>query len=161
VSRPPIGTVAVVLLLVLGTAVGASARPAHRARAAGSSVEVVGATVVCPELRQREGVLATRVSVGSGLLPAGQRSAGGSVAARLLTKPATAVALPATTSGQVAFGVATHTQDGLVVSATGDIAVVDCGIALLVKGGTLPAKVGDIVRFTIADEGRAYLIPTR
>jgi len=47
------------------------------------------------------------------------------------------------------------------VSATGDITVVDCGIALLVKGETLPASVGDIVRFTIADEGRAYLIPTR
>ena len=47
------------------------------------------------------------------------------------------------------------------VSATGDITVVDCGIALLVKGETLPAKVGDVVRFTVADEGRAYLIPTR
>ena len=47
------------------------------------------------------------------------------------------------------------------VSSTGDITVVDCGIALLVRGDTLPANVGDIVRFTIADEGRAYLIPTR
>jgi len=47
------------------------------------------------------------------------------------------------------------------VSDTGDITVVDCGIALLVKGETLPANVGDIVRFVIADEGRAYLIPTR
>jgi len=47
------------------------------------------------------------------------------------------------------------------VSATGEITVVDCGAALLVKGETLPASVGDVVRFTIADEGRAYLIPTR
>jgi hypothetical protein len=47
------------------------------------------------------------------------------------------------------------------VSASGDITVVDCGAALLVKGDTLPAAVGDVVRFTIADEGRAYLIPTR
>lgn len=47
------------------------------------------------------------------------------------------------------------------VSATGEITVVDCGAALLVKGDTLPATVGDVVRFTIADEGRAYLIPTR
>jgi hypothetical protein len=47
------------------------------------------------------------------------------------------------------------------VSATGDITVVDCGAALLVKGESLPANVGDVVRFTIADEGRAYLIPTR
>jgi hypothetical protein len=48
-----------------------------------------------------------------------------------------------------------------IVSAAGDITVVDCGIALLVRGDTLPGNVGDIVRFTIADEGRAYLIPTR
>jgi len=47
------------------------------------------------------------------------------------------------------------------VSATGDITVVDCGAALLVRGETLPANVGDIVRFTIAEEGKAYLIPTR
>jgi len=47
------------------------------------------------------------------------------------------------------------------VSASGDITVVDCGAALLVKGDSLPAAVGDVVRFTIADEGRAYLIPTR
>jgi hypothetical protein len=47
------------------------------------------------------------------------------------------------------------------VSETGELTVVDCGLALLVKGDTLPAKVGDVVRFTIADEGRAYLIPTR
>jgi hypothetical protein len=47
------------------------------------------------------------------------------------------------------------------VSTIGDITVVDCGIAILVKGETLPASVGDIVRFTVADEGRAYLIPTR
>ena len=47
------------------------------------------------------------------------------------------------------------------VSATGDITVVDCGAALLIRGETLPASVGDIIRFTIADEGKAYLIPTR
>lgn len=47
------------------------------------------------------------------------------------------------------------------VSETGELTVVDCGLALLVKGDSLPANVGDVVRFTIADEGRAYLIPTR
>jgi len=47
------------------------------------------------------------------------------------------------------------------VSATGDITVVDCGAALLVRGATLPGNVGDMVRFTIAEEGNAYLIPTR
>ena len=48
-----------------------------------------------------------------------------------------------------------------IVSEVGDITVVDCGVALLVKGETLQANVGDVVRFTIADEGKAYLIPTR
>ena len=47
------------------------------------------------------------------------------------------------------------------VSATGEVTVVDCGAALLVKGESLQANVGDVVRFTIVDEGRAYLIPTR
>ena len=47
------------------------------------------------------------------------------------------------------------------VSATGDITVVDCGVALLVRGESLPANIGDVVRFTIADEGKVYLIPTR
>ena len=47
------------------------------------------------------------------------------------------------------------------VSSGGEITVVDCGVALLVRGDTLVANVGDIVRFTIAEEGRAYLIPTR
>jgi hypothetical protein len=47
------------------------------------------------------------------------------------------------------------------VSATGELTVVDCGAALLVRAESLPASIGDVVRFTIADEGRAYLIPTR
>ena len=47
------------------------------------------------------------------------------------------------------------------VGATGAITGGDWGAAMLGKGDTLPAEVGDVVRFTIADEGRAYLIPTR
>jgi hypothetical protein len=71
----------------------------------------------------------------------------------------------------VAVGAATGVSGDLVapgavvegtVTGTGEITVVDCGgIALLVKGETLPAKEGDVVRFTIAEEGRVYLIPTR
>ena len=49
-----------------------------------------------------------------------------------------------------------------VVRETGEIAVVDCGVDVLVRGDTLPgASEGDQVSFTIASEGRAYLIPTR
>ena len=53
------------------------------------------------------------------------------------------------------------TIDG-TVSAVGETVVVDCGIPILVRGDTLAAvSVGDLVRFQVADEGRAYLIPTR
>ena len=48
------------------------------------------------------------------------------------------------------------------VSETGDVTVVDCGAAVLVKGETLPnVRVGEAVEFTIDGEGKAYLIPTR
>ncbi|HEX9270158.1 MAG TPA: hypothetical protein VF998_09965 [Candidatus Limnocylindria bacterium] len=47
------------------------------------------------------------------------------------------------------------------ISSTGELTVVDCGAAILVRGDTLSADVGDVVRFTIADEGRAFYIPTR
>ncbi|MBM4421403.1 MAG: hypothetical protein FJ034_07480 [Chloroflexi bacterium] len=51
--------------------------------------------------------------------------------------------------------------EGLIASKD-ELAVVDCGTNVLVSAATLgDAKVGDIVRFTVADEGKAYLIPTR
>jgi hypothetical protein len=50
---------------------------------------------------------------------------------------------------------------GAVVS-TGDIVAVDCGTQVLVAGETLPqVSPGDEISFVIADEGKAYLIPTR
>lgn len=57
-------------------------------------------------------------------------------------------------------------QPGAVVAGTiasaGEVAVVDCGVALLVRGDTLEGFApGDPVRFTIGDEGTAYFIPTR
>jgi hypothetical protein len=63
-------------------------------------------------------------------------------------KPGTVIAPGATVSG--------------TVRETGEIAVVDCGVDVLVRGDTLPGIAeGDAVSFTIASEGRAYLIPTR
>jgi hypothetical protein len=51
--------------------------------------------------------------------------------------------------------------EGTVVS-TGEIVAVDCGSQVLVAGDTLPdVSPGDDVSFVIADEGKAYLIPTR
>lgn len=48
------------------------------------------------------------------------------------------------------------------IASTGEIAVVQCGTDVLVRGDTLAGfSAGDGVRFTIADEGRVYLIPTR
>lgn len=48
------------------------------------------------------------------------------------------------------------------VSVTGEVAVVDCGAAVLVRGETLGTfRVGDAVELTIDGEGKAYLIPTR
>ena len=57
-------------------------------------------------------------------------------------------------------------QPGAVVEGTitavGEVVVVDCGVALLVKGETLRGfDAGDPVRFTVAGEGTAYFIPTR
>ena len=49
-----------------------------------------------------------------------------------------------------------------VVKQTGEIAVIDCGADVLVRGDTLGAVAeGDAVAFTIAADGKAYLIPTR
>lgn len=53
------------------------------------------------------------------------------------------------------------TVEGTLAS-TGEIAVVDCGAQVLVRGDTIAGfAAGDRVRFTVADEGKAYLIPTR
>jgi hypothetical protein len=49
-----------------------------------------------------------------------------------------------------------------VVKETGEIAMIDCGADVLVRGDTLGAVAeGDAVAFTIAGDGKAYLIPTR
>ncbi|MBM4434990.1 MAG: hypothetical protein FJ028_07810 [Chloroflexi bacterium] len=65
---------------------------------------------------------------------------------------------PAVTNGHVGPGAVV---EGTVAS-TGEIAVVRCGAEVLVRGETLSGfAAGDGVRFTVADEGRAYLIPTR
>ncbi len=49
-----------------------------------------------------------------------------------------------------------------VVKQVGEITVVDCGLDVLVRGATLgDASEGDPVAFTVAADGRAYLIPSR
>ena len=61
-------------------------------------------------------------------------------------------------AGTVAPGA---TVEGTIGSA-GEITVVQCGADVLVRGDTLTGFApGDAVRFTVAEEGKAYLIPTR
>jgi hypothetical protein len=60
--------------------------------------------------------------------------------------------------GLVAPGAAV---EGTIASA-GEVTVVQCGSDVLVRGDTLVGFThGDAVRFTVAEEGKAYLIPTR
>jgi hypothetical protein len=48
------------------------------------------------------------------------------------------------------------------VTSVGEVTVVECGAQVLVSGDTLPnATPGDEVSFVVAEEGKAYLIPTR
>lgn len=48
------------------------------------------------------------------------------------------------------------------VTSAGEVTVVDCGTAVLVAGETLAtAQPGDEISFTVAEEGKAYLIPTK
>lgn len=122
-NRPPLGTLVVVAVLAAVTVLGGSVDRRADRRTAAEQVAVVGATVVCPDLRQQAGVLATRVSVGSGLLSADRPSTGGTVSARRVTQQETAVDLAVTQAGQVAVNLGTGTtKDGVVVTATGELA---------------------------------------
>jgi hypothetical protein len=48
------------------------------------------------------------------------------------------------------------------IASLGEISVVQCGGDVLVRGDTLTGfSAGDSVRFTVAEEGKAYIIPTR
>jgi hypothetical protein len=72
-------------------------------------------------------------------------------------------AVPGSGTASVSGGVvaAGATVEGTVASS-GDVAVVQCGADVLVRGETLTGFApGDAVRFTVAEEGKAYLIPTR
>lgn len=48
------------------------------------------------------------------------------------------------------------------VTSVGEVTVIDCGTQVLVSGETLPdASPGQELSFVVAEEGKAYLIPTR
>lgn len=122
---PSRATVSVVALLAVGLAVGSLTAPGRRqqtTRSAAESVEVVGSTAVCPDLRQGN-TLATRVSVGSDPLPDGRTFTGGTVGATRLSGGAKAEAVGVNAPGEVSVGLGTSIdKDGLVVAATGSLA---------------------------------------
>lgn len=89
-----------------------------------------------------------RLSIGDRITMAIEYSAKDVQPVASAMKPGVVIAPGATVSG--------------TIKETGEIAVVDCGVDVLVRGDTLPdVAEGDAVSFTIASEGKAYLIPTR
>jgi hypothetical protein len=123
VRRPPLGLLGVVALLAGGTgAVSSVSAPAER-RATAKSVEVLGATAVCPDVRQDAGLYTTRISVGAAPLPAGRTASGGRVDGMLLSGGNKTTPIPVTRPGEVAVGLGTSVdENGVVVSATGALA---------------------------------------
>lgn len=102
-------------LVVLGEAAPVPAEPARTPRPA----PVVGADVVCPDLRQVAPVLRTRVSAGVVPGPPGS----GAVETRALSSTGPAVPLALTAPGQVVVGLAQELDgDALLVRATGALA---------------------------------------
>lgn len=121
-NRPPLATLIVVGALVATSLVVGSGSPSQQS--AIQDVEVVGATAVCPELRQVRGLLETRMSIGAAPLPAGRKGTPGQVGMTRLDRSGQVERIPVTAPGQVAVGLGTNTaHDGLVVRASGELAV--------------------------------------
>ena len=121
--------VAMIVLIVVPfgvVAAGRSPRTSRPEAPAPTVVPVVGASVTCPDLRQRGTGVHTRVGVGvlaadEGADPAAPT--GGSLVARPLHAVGPAVGLPISLPGQVATDVAPGVdEDALVVTARGPLA---------------------------------------
>ncbi|HUR14768.1 MAG TPA: DUF5719 family protein [Mycobacteriales bacterium] len=122
-TRPPLALGAVVLALALGTGAVSAVGTPGPSQGGGRDVEVLGATAVCPDVRQVAGVYQTRVSVGSAPLPAGRTATGGSIVSTVVQDPGPPTTVPIEAPGQVAVGLATRIpRNGVVVSATGALA---------------------------------------
>lgn len=120
---PPMGTLLIVGILAAGTVLVGVVQQKPPPTRTPESVEVIGATAVCPDLRQTKDLLATRVSVGSAPLPAGRTGGGGEVEALRVSAKGRPEPVPVTAPGQVSVGLATTTdKDGLVVTASGSLA---------------------------------------
>ncbi len=114
----PRGALLVAVALLAGALIGGKQTRAEAPLSA-DLVEVVGATAVCPDLRQVEGTLATRVSIGVAPLPDGRTSTGGTVEALRVSARGTPEPVGVSEPGQVSVGLGTSTdKDGLVVTAS-------------------------------------------
>jgi len=115
---PPLALVGVVGLLVAGTAAATAAGlPALAGVGTGRPVTVIGATAVCPDLRQGVGVT-TRVSAGSAAT-----STEGSIQTQRLSPSGPRLRRAAVRPGQVSAGFGGDvSRDGVVVMARGPLA---------------------------------------
>ncbi|MDT7544395.1 MAG: hypothetical protein QOE99_505 [Actinomycetota bacterium] len=122
-TRPSLSLVAVVGLLVAGVA-GTGALPdrAPIRRTAATSAAVIGASAICPDLRQDRDVIRTRVSAGVAVAEKGVSGTGRLMAQPLSAKGAPAL-LPVDKPGQVAVDLgSTLSGDALEVTARGPLA---------------------------------------
>lgn len=135
--RPPWGLTLALGLLALGTTVASAVESPADRHPQPQSVEVVGATAVCPDVQQLPNIT-TRVSVGSAPLPPGRTAAKGTVQAQNVVGPPTELALPLTEPGQVAADLLPPSgQNALVLSATGALAV-GLEVEQVIRGETGP-----------------------
>ena len=121
-SRPSLSLLAVVALLAAGAAaVNAQPRSAPAAATA-RSADVIGATAICPDLRQDRDVLRTRVSAGVAVAAQGVQGTG-TLLAQPLSATGAPAKLPIDAPGQVAVDLgSTLDGDALEVSARGPLA---------------------------------------
>ncbi len=122
-NRPSLSLFAVVAMLAAGV-VGSDHLPAQHAprRTAATSADVVGASAICPDLRQDRDVTRTRVSAGVAVAAKGV-TGGGSLKAQPLSAHGAPALLPVDRPGQVAVDLgSTLNGDALEVTARGPLA---------------------------------------
>lgn len=123
--RPlPLPFLAVATALVVGgvtsqALVGRGSAP----RAVPGTAAVVGAAAVCPDIRNRDDRVSTRVSVGAAPAPEGAQGLEGRLLGQRLSATGAPDPLPVTVPGQVAADIATDLDgDAFVVEASGVLA---------------------------------------
>ena len=123
-TRPPLGLVVVLALLAGGTALGGPVLDGNARRTPQASVTpVVGATAVCPDIRNRGDQVETRVSVGAAPAPDDVEDLAGQVLGQPLNDRGAPGALPVREPGQVSIGLASDLDgDAYVVDARGPVA---------------------------------------